>query len=213
MAATSNLNPNLPMDSFFLAFLIALGAFALKAKEQSQRVALLGSHLSQFQIEKLMEQLTDGYLRALGEDNPERRAQVWALLASTEEKLCDQFSSFAAGFAKEAERPTRVSRWPLAFPRANLLFPQTTFDMRRALTLHAQSLRNASNNSLNQSVKGKAFTLLAEIFLMQHTCHWFCKSKTVASARLLARHKTSYEKVLASVAPQTRQAYLALIGS
>jgi len=51
------------------------------------------------------------------------------------------------------------------------------------------------------------------LFLMQHTCHWFCRSKTVASARLLARHKTSYAQVLAAVAPQTREAYIRLIGA
>jgi hypothetical protein len=53
--------------------------------------------------------------------------------------------------------------------------------------------------------------LSAELYLMQHTCHWFCKSRTVASARLLARHKTSYQQVLESVSPQTRQAYEALL--
>jgi hypothetical protein len=47
--------------------------------------------------------------------------------------------------------------------------------------------------------------------LMQHTCHWFCRSKAVASARLLARHKTPYAKVLESVAPATRARYQALI--
>jgi hypothetical protein len=57
-----------------------------------------------------------------------------------------------------------------------------------------------------------AFTMSAELFLMQHTCHWFCKSKTVASARMLARHKTSYEQLVASVAPDTRTAYCALVG-
>ena len=31
----------------------------------------------------------------------------------------------------------------------------------------------------------------AELFLMQHTCHWYCRSRAVASARMLARHKTS----------------------
>jgi hypothetical protein len=47
---------------------------------------------------------------------------------------------------------------------------------------------------------------------MQHTCHWFCRSKAVASARTMARHKTSYAQVLASVAPDTRNAYNSLIG-
>lgn len=37
---------------------------------------------------------------------------------------------------------------------------------------------------------------------MQHTCHWYCRSKTVASARMLARHKTAYVQLLASVDPR-----------
>ena len=55
--------------------------------------------------------------------------------------------------------------------------------------------------------------MMAELFLMQHSCHWFCKSKPVASARLILRHQTPYEQVLQSVAPDTRQAYLALTGT
>ena len=54
--------------------------------------------------------------------------------------------------------------------------------------------------------------MMAELFLMQHSCHWFCKSKAVASARLVLRHQTAYEQVVKSVAPDTRQAYLTLIG-
>ena len=46
---------------------------------------------------------------------------------------------------------------------------------------------------------------------MQHSCHWYCKSLGVASARLVMRHQTPYEKVLDSVSPGTRQAYTALI--
>ena len=67
-------------------------------------------------------------------------------------------------------------------------------------------------NDAGRSPKAKAFTLSAELFLMQHTCHWFCKSKTVASARMLARHKTSYQQVLDAVSPQTRNAYRELTG-
>jgi hypothetical protein len=54
--------------------------------------------------------------------------------------------------------------------------------------------------------------LSAELFLMQHTCHWYCRSKVVASARLLARHKTSHQLALDSVAPATRAAYRSLTG-
>lgn len=31
--------------------------------------------------------------------------------------------------------------------------------------------------------------------MMQHTCHWYCRSKSVASARMLASHRTSYEQL------------------
>ena len=57
-----------------------------------------------------------------------------------------------------------------------------------------------------------AYTLSAELFLMQHTCHWYCRSRAVASARLLARHQPTYAQVLAAVAPSTRQAYRELVG-
>ncbi|MDZ4361403.1 MAG: hypothetical protein U1B84_34175, partial [Variovorax sp.] len=63
-----------------------------------------------------------------------------------------------------------------------------------------------------RSPKSKAFTMSAELFLMQHTCHWFCKSKAVASARMLTRHQTSYEQLLEAVSPETRNAYRALVG-
>jgi len=184
----------------------------LRAKEQRQRIALLGQHLSRFQIEKMMEHLTTGYLRALGEDDPERRAQVWAILAGTEEVLSEQFNAFAKDFAAEPEPLTRVSRLPLAIPGATQWLASRTFDGRKIMAIHAQGLRSAVHNDLGQSPKDKAYMLCAEMLLMQHSCHWFCKSKAVASARLLARHQTPYEKVLASVSPRTLQAYLAVTG-
>jgi hypothetical protein len=105
-----------------------------------------------------------------------------------------------------------VSKLAFPIPYADKLFPSATFDMRKALSIHAQGIANAVNSSLNQTAKSKAFTMSAELFLMQHTCHWFCRSKTVASARMMARHKTSYDQLLASVSPATRHAYCALIG-
>ena len=62
-----------------------------------------------------------------------------------------------------------------------------------------------------QPARERAFTLSAELFLMQHSCHWFCRSRTIASARLLARHQTPHAQVLASVSPETRNAYAALV--
>ena len=199
------------MDFFLIALMTATGVFILKSAEQRKHITLLGSHLSQFQIEKLMETLSDGYLRALGEKDAARRDQVWALLATSETQLCGQFSRFVGEFAKVDEVSARVSKILLAVPFANQLLPATTFDVRKMFAVHAKGLAQAAQNSAGRSPRDKAFTMSAELFLMQHTCHWFCKSKTVASARLMARHKTAYEQVLASVAPETRKAYMALV--
>lgn len=200
------------METYILLILTAVGAYTLKSRDQNRRIALLGSHLGKHQIEKLMESLTDGYLRALGESDSERRAQVWNLLATSEAALCEQFNRFVNDFSKVDEADVRVSKLAIAIPYADKLFPNATFDLRKALSIHAQGIANAVNSSLNQTPKSKAFTMSAELFLMQHTCHWFCRSKTVASARMMARHKTSYDQLLASVSPSTRKAYCALIG-
>jgi hypothetical protein len=200
------------MDTFMLAMLVALGAFMLKSKYQRKRIALLGSHLGKYQIEKLMESLTEGYMRALGESDPARREQIWNLLASTEDSLCDQLNRLAADFAKVDEADARVSTLPLAIPYADKLFPAATFDLRKALAIHAQGVNQAVKNGAGRSPKAKAFTVSAELFLLQHSCHWFCKSRTVASARMLARQKTSYEQLVASVEPDTRKAYCSLTG-
>lgn len=199
------------MDFFTLLAFVAFGAYQLKTREQKQRVALLGALLSQYQIEKLMESLTQGYLRALGEVEPVRQAQVWNLLTTSELALCEQLNRFVIECDKVEESQARISRFALAFPYADKLFPAATFDLRKAMRIHAQGIVQAVENSLNQSPKNKAYTLSAELFLMQHTCHWFCRSKTVASARLLARHQTAYAQVLAAVAPETRRAYAALV--
>ncbi|WP_114968737.1 hypothetical protein [Rhodoferax ferrireducens] len=200
------------MEIFILLMLTAAGAYTLKSRDQNRRIALLGSHLGKHQIEKLMESLTEGYLRTLGEPDPDRRAQIWSLLSTAEMELCEQFNRFVAEFSGVDEADARVSKLPLSVPYADKLFSNATFDLRKALSIHAQGITNAAKNSLNQTDKAKAFTLSAELFLMQHTCHWFCRSKTVASARMLARHKTSYAQLLESVAPDTRRAYRALIG-
>jgi len=200
------------MDIFILAMLVALGAHMLKSKYQRRRIALLGSHLGKYQIEKLMESLTEGYLRALGEADVERREQIWNLLTTTETSLCEQLNRFAADFSRVEEADARVSKLALTIPYADRLFPKATFDLRKALAIHAQGITHAAKNGSNRTPKDKAFTVSAELFLLQHTCHWFCKSKAVASARMLGRHKTSYEQLVASVAPETRKAYCSLIG-
>ncbi len=195
-----------------LAMFIAIGAHMLKSKYQRMRIALLGSHLGKYQIEKQMQSLTDGYLRALGEADPARRVQIFNVLADTETSLCDQLNRFAAEFSRVDEAQARVSKLALAIPYADRLFPAATFDLRKALAIHAQGIANAVKNGANRSPKARAFTVTAELFLLQHTCHWFCKSRVVASARMLGRQKTSYAQLVDSVAPDTRKAYCALTG-
>jgi len=200
------------MEFFTLVVLIAIGTYVLKTKEQAHRIRLLGSHLGQYQIEKLMETLTSGYLRCLGETDAARQAQIWALLEQSEAALASQFERFAAGFSKVEESDARVSKLPLAIPYADRLLPAATFDARKAFAIHARGIADAAANRAGQTPKAKAFTMSAELFLMQHTCHWFCRSRAVASARIQVRHQTSHAMALASVSPATRAAYRALTG-
>lgn len=194
-----------------ILFALAVGVFVLKNREQQQRIALLSGVLSRFEIEKLMETLMDGYVRALGEERTERQAQVWGYLSAQEDKLCAQFRQFADAFAQVWADNALISKLPIAIPWAHKLFPVQTFDARQAFLLHAQALDSAMHSTLPLDPKDRAFTITAELMLMQHTCHWFCRSKAVASARLLARHKTAYPQVVAAVAPATRAAYLVLV--
>lgn len=199
------------MDSFFLLIMLAAGAYVLKSRDQGRRIALLGSYLGKYQLEKLMEGLSSGYLRALGEDDAQRRQQVWNFLNASELALSEQFDRFVTEMATVDEAEVRVSKLALALPFADKIFPNSTFDLRKLLKIHAQGIQRAVKNEQALSAKDKAFTLSAELFLMQHTCHWFCRSKTVASVRLLRQHQTAYEQVLEAVSPETRAAYLALI--
>ncbi|RZM02419.1 MAG: hypothetical protein EOP73_09620 [Variovorax sp.] len=200
------------MDFFILAALIATGAFVLKSRDQRKRIALLGGHLGQFQIEKLMETVTQGYLRCLGEDDPVRREQIWHLLEPSEKSLASQFSRFARGFSDVDPVQARVSKLPVTVPYVGHAFPGSTFDVRQAFAIHARGIADAAANTRGLSPKARAFTMSAELFLMQHTCHWYCRSKAVASARMMARHKTSYALLLDSVSPATREAYRTLTG-
>jgi hypothetical protein len=192
--------------------LIAFGAYILNAKLQRRRVALLGSRFQPYQVEKLMEQLTDGYLRCLDESDATRREQIWHMLDATEATLADQFKRFAADFSRVDERQAQVSKLPLALPYADRLLPATCFDVRTVFRIHALGIASVAANRRELSARDKAFTMSAELFLMQHTCHWYCRSKAVASARLMARHKISYALVLDSVSPDTRAAYRDVVG-
>jgi hypothetical protein len=200
------------MEMILLGMLVALAAWTAKTRDQGRRIALLGSHLGNYQIEKHLETLTQGYLRALAEADDGRREQIWSLLRGTEQSLASQFERFAASFAKVDEAEARVSTLPVALPFAARWLPAASFDLRKALAIHARGISRAVQDGSDESARSRAFTTMAELFLMQHTCHWFCKSRTVASARMLARHKTSYQQLIDSVTPATRASYCELVG-
>jgi hypothetical protein len=200
------------MEIFVLSLMFAFVGYTLKSRAEGRRIALLGLHLGNYQIEKLMETLTDGYARALGENDAARRGSIWQLMNGTEDKLAAQFKQLADSMAKVDAAETGVNLWPWPLSEAAPWAPSACFDLRKALKIHADGLARAADRSNDISPSSRAFTLSAELFLMQHTCHWFCKSKTIASARMLVRHQTTYEMVLQSVSPETRRAYSALVG-
>jgi hypothetical protein len=210
------------MEIFTFILLFATGVYILKSRDQKSRIVFLAKHLGRYPIERLMQTLIEGYARALGEPDAERQAQIFKLLATTELELREQFNRFADEFTRVDAVRARVSKLTFGLPYASRLFPAATFDLRRAMTIHAQAIVDATAipvttpsdlpdaaTALKLS-KSRAFTISAELLLVQHTCHWFCRSKMIASARLLARHKTSYTQVLVAVSPDTRSAYLAL---
>lgn len=178
---------------------------------QQRRIALLAQHLSPLRIEMLMSTLMEGYLRALGETDPQRQQQVWGVLATAEAEIETQMGRLADSVQQMDPAQARVSRLPMAVPQIDQWWPQGCFDVREALAIHARGVAfvRAQQGWTN---KERAFAMTAELMLMQHTCHWYCQSKLVASARLLARHKTSHDQVLVAVSAPTREAYLRLTG-
>ncbi|MBP6007169.1 MAG: hypothetical protein KA740_05665 [Rhodoferax sp.] len=199
------------MELLVVFALLAFAVQVFKAREQAQRIAFLGGFLSKYQIEKHMEDLLTGYQRALGETDEDRQAQVWRHLEPTEQILNEQFNRFVLAFAEVYSASARVSKLPVALPFVSMAVPATTFDLRKLLAVHGRGITHAVTNAEGRALKRKAFALMAELLLMQHSCHWFCRSKVVASARMLARHQTSYEQLLDAVNPETRRAYAAVL--
>ena len=118
-----------------LVFALLLGGVALffQRRDERRRIVLLGSHLGQYQIEQFMETLTGGYLRALGETDPARQRQIWNLLSTTEQALCEQFKRFATDVARADAQDCRVSKLPFSIFYTGRLLPDTTLDLRLLL--------------------------------------------------------------------------------
>jgi len=198
-----------PVDFLLLLPLALAALWIVRARQQQRRIAILARYLSGHDIEKNIESLSQGYGRALDESDPVRSEQIWGVLRGTEEVLCGEVRALAEEFAGVDPTATRVSKFPIWLPRSPAF--DRSFDMREALRVHARGICRAVEET-GVSPKDRGFAILAEMLLMQHTCHWYCRSKSVASARMLARHRTSYEQLVTAVLPQTRQEYLGLVG-
>ena len=197
------------MEFISLLFILAMGIHWLNLQGQRKRTALLAEQLRPFQIEKNMAQLTGAYMRALGEADPERQQHILQMQGAAEQQLASEFQNLAREFAK---LPAPVTRgFKLALPYIDQLSPKVTFDMRRLLEVHAQGIERTVRNPQGLAPKERSFRMMGEMFLMQHSCHWFCRAKTIASARMVTQHQTRYEQALDAVSPETRQAYLAVV--
>jgi hypothetical protein len=199
------------MDLVFLPALLLAALFLANRQQQHQRIIWLARLLQPFEIEKLMEQVSTGYLRALGESDAERSEPIWNNLLGAEQRLSTQLGRLAEQIAREDATQARISRWPVAAALVARWLPANTLDLRPLMALHAQGVAEAVANPEALSRRDQAYRLSAELFLFQHTCHWYCRSQAVASARLLARHQTTYAQVLQAVSERTRQGYRALV--
>ncbi|MFP8779197.1 hypothetical protein [Hydrogenophaga sp. RWCD_12] len=201
------------MDLLTTTLVFAAVGFMLRTGEQRQRIALLSGQLGPFQIEKLMERLHEGYQRALAEGDPARRAQIWPLQESTERELAGQFRRFAESFGKTEAVHARINFIPLPYAHRWLPgFLVPGCDARELMRMHASGIERTVANEDRLSPSDRARALLAEVYLMQHSCHWFCRSRSLATARLMARHKTTLAQALDTVSPATQRAYAALTG-
>jgi hypothetical protein len=197
----------------FFTLALAIGViWFLNIREQHKRIRTLASVLGQFQVEKLMETVADGYLRALGENDPERSSQVWNMLGQAEITLNEQLQAFVQAFDKVDGATTRFSTLPVGLPFALKLFPGSSADLHDLLHIHAKGIDALVRNEAGLAQKDKAFTLTAELLLLQHSCQWFCRSKALASSRMMARHRTPLAQLVASVSAPTRTAYKQVLG-
>jgi len=194
------------MDIAIILLVFAIAWQALRIRYQGERVALLGSHLADLQLERHMETLTQGYLRAIHEQDESRQLQVLDTYAPTERSVAAQAKTLADSIQKESPQAMGMSRYPFCLPYAERYLTRT-LDFRELLQIHAAGLRYVVDNEAGWDPKTRAYHLSAELYLLQHSCHWYCKSRNVADARLLLRHQVNHKTVLASVSAVTREAY------
>ena len=195
------------MDFFLSLLLCAIVWRILCLRYQRSHIALLASHLSHLQLEQHMETLTQGYQRAIKEESEPRQLQVFDMLGQTERSVASQVQSLATSMQKESDTSTAMGILAICIPYIERFLPVFSRDFRSLLSIHAAGLRHVVDNEQNWSVKDRAFHLSAELYLFQHSCHWYCKSRSIADARLMLRHQVDHKKVLDSVTDRTRSAY------
>ena len=59
------------MDYLIFVAAMVVGLSVVRLTYERRRIALLAAFLGRYQIEKLMATLSDGYMRALGESDPD----------------------------------------------------------------------------------------------------------------------------------------------
>ncbi|MFT7402089.1 MAG: hypothetical protein ACI83N_001687 [Hydrogenophaga sp.] len=199
------------MEFIVVVLPLLVSLHLLNRQQQQLRIQRLAALLRPLGLEKLMEQLNTGYLRALGEHDPARSQPIWDLLAESERRFGEQLQRLADGAARMDAEQTRVSRWPVWAALAARWLPANSFDLRELLRIHAHGVAEVLHNPQGLARRDQAFMLSADMLLLQHSCQMYCRSRGVASARLLARHQTSHAQALGAASPTTRKAYRALL--
>ncbi len=199
------------MDLLVVVLPLLASLYLLNRQQQQLRIRRLAALLQPLGLEKLIEQLSTGYLRALGERDPVRSEPIWNLLSESEQRLSTQLQRLADQAAQLPAEAARISRWPVAAALAARWLPGNGFDLRELLKIHAHGFAETLRNPEGLDRRAQAYRLSAEMLLFQHSCHMYCRSLGVASARLLARHQTSHAQALDAVSPATRSAYRTLL--
>ena len=177
------------MDLLLLAALLSAGAYALKSRDQVAASHCWAAPRAIPDREAHGE--PDARLPALpGRRRSERREQIWQLLDSSEQSARRRSSGASPPASPRSTHRGRGSASCPSHCRLRQRFPPRPSTAPVPSDPCARHRRRRGQRPA-QSPRRKAFTMSAELFLMQHTCHWFCRSKTVASARMMARHKTS----------------------
>ncbi len=196
------------MDIVFILLIAATTWWLLCQRYQRSHIALLGRHLANLQLERHMETLTQGYARAIHEESESRQLHVLEMFSQTERAVAAQLQSLADSMKKETAQDAAIGAGQFCIPYAERFLPSMVRDFRELLNVHAAGMRHVVDNEGGWEPKDRAYHLSAELYLFQHSCHWFCKSRGVADARLMLRHQVTQQKVLESVSARTRSAYL-----